>query len=63
MRIARISPSPKAYPPSSHGGTERVVSFLTEALVEMGHDVTLFASGDSQDRRGAGAGLRARPAS
>ena len=48
MRIAQISPLFEAVPPKLYGGTERVVSFLTEALVEMGHDVTLFASGDSQ---------------
>ncbi|WP_256859401.1 glycosyltransferase family 4 protein [Burkholderia cenocepacia] len=40
--------SHEAVPPKLYGGTERVVSYLTEALVEMGHDVTLFASGDSQ---------------
>ena len=47
MRIAQIAPLFEAVPPKLYGGTERVVSSLTEALVEMGHDVTLFASGDS----------------
>ncbi len=47
MRIAQISPLYEAVPPKLYGGTERVVSFLTEELVAMGHDVTLFASGDS----------------
>ncbi|QPQ54370.1 glycosyltransferase family 4 protein [Allosphingosinicella flava] len=47
MRIAQISPLAEAVPPRLYGGTERVVGWLTEALVELGHDVTLFASGDS----------------
>ncbi len=47
MRIAQIAPLFEAVPPKLYGGTERVVSFLTEELVAMGHDVTLFASGDS----------------
>ncbi|CAH2604684.1 Glycosyltransferase family 4 protein [Rhodovastum atsumiense] len=47
MRIAQISPLSEAVPPRFYGGTERVVSYLTEELVEMGHEVTLFASGDS----------------
>mgnify|MGYP005813324979 CR=1 FL=1 len=47
MRIAQVSPLAEAVPPKRYGGTERVVSWLTEALVELGHDVTLFASGDS----------------
>ena len=47
MRIAQVSPLHEAVPPRLYGGTERVVSFLTEELVAMGHDVTLFASGDS----------------
>ncbi|MGA3000731.1 MAG: glycosyltransferase family 4 protein [Acetobacteraceae bacterium] len=47
MRIAQISPLNEAMPPKLYGGTERVVSWLTEELVAMGHDVTLFASGDS----------------
>lgn len=47
MRIAQISPLIESVPPKWYGGTERVVAFLTEELVRMGHDVTLFASGDS----------------
>ena len=47
MRIAQIAPLYEAVPPKLYGGTERVVSFLTEELVALGHDVTLFASGDS----------------
>ncbi len=47
MRIAQIAPLAEAVPPKLYGGTERVVSFLTEELVALGHDVTLFASGDS----------------
>ena len=47
MRIAQIAPLTEAVPPRLYGGTERVVSFLTEELVSAGHDVTLFASGDS----------------
>jgi glycosyltransferase involved in cell wall biosynthesis len=50
MRIAQIAPLTESVPPRLYGGTERVVSFLTEALVEMGHEVTLFASGDSSTR-------------
>jgi glycosyltransferase involved in cell wall biosynthesis len=47
MRIAQIAPLTESVPPRTYGGTERVVSYLTEELVSMGHDVTLFASGDS----------------
>jgi glycosyltransferase involved in cell wall biosynthesis len=47
VRIAQIAPLTEAVPPKLYGGTERVISWLTEELVEMGHDVTLFASGDS----------------
>jgi glycosyltransferase involved in cell wall biosynthesis len=47
MRIAQIAPLAEAVPPKLFGGTERVVFWLTEELVEMGHGVTLFASGDS----------------
>lgn len=48
MRIAQLSPLTEAVPPKLYGGTERVISWLTEELVAMGHDVTLFASGDSK---------------
>jgi len=47
MRIAQVAPLTEAIPPKLYGGTERVVSWLTEELVAMGHEVTLFASGDS----------------
>ena len=47
MRIAQIAPLYESVPPKTYGGTERVVSYLTEELVRTGHDVTLFASGDS----------------
>lgn len=47
MRIAQVSPLFESVPPKAYGGTERVVSWLTEELVRLGHDVTLFASGDS----------------
>ncbi|MFM0415970.1 glycosyltransferase family 4 protein [Paraburkholderia aromaticivorans] len=50
MRIAQIAPLHEAVPPKLYGGTERVVSYLTDALVDLGHDVTLFASGDSHTR-------------
>ena len=48
MKIAQIAPLAESVPPRLYGGTERVVSYLTEELVRLGHDVTLFASGDSQ---------------
>src|ERR1700732_1126014 len=48
MRIARVAPLTEAVPPKLYGGAERVVHWLTEELVALGHDVTLFASGDSQ---------------
>src|SRR5664279_5417499 len=47
MKIAQIAPLMESVPPRFYGGTERVVSYLTEELVKLGHDVTLFASGDS----------------
>jgi glycosyltransferase involved in cell wall biosynthesis len=47
MRIAQIAPLTESVPPKLYGGTERIVSYLSEELVAMGHDVTLFASGDS----------------
>lgn len=47
MRIAQVSPLIESVPPKGYGGTERIVSYLTENLVGMGHEVTLFASGDS----------------
>jgi glycosyltransferase involved in cell wall biosynthesis len=47
MRIAQIAPLAESVPPKLYGGTERVVSWLTEELIALGHEVTLFASGDS----------------
>jgi glycosyltransferase involved in cell wall biosynthesis len=48
MRIAQVAPLGESVPPRKYGGTERIVSYLTEALVQMGHEVTLYASGDSK---------------
>src|SRR5262249_15242076 len=48
LRIAQVAPLYESVPPQLYGGTERVVSWLTEELVGLGHDVTLFASGDSR---------------
>jgi len=50
MRIAQVAPLSESVPPKQYGGTERIVSYLTEELVHQGHDVTLFASGDSVTR-------------
>ena len=50
MRIAQIAPLAESVPPKMYGGTERVVSWLTDELVGLGHEVTLFASGDSRTR-------------
>jgi glycosyltransferase involved in cell wall biosynthesis len=50
MRIAQVAPLYESVPPKLYGGTERVVSWLTEELVSLGHDVTLFASGDSMTK-------------
>jgi glycosyltransferase involved in cell wall biosynthesis len=50
VKIAQIAPLAESCPPRLYGGTERIVSFLTEELVAQGHDVTLFASGDSQTK-------------
>lgn len=50
MRIAQVAPLAESVPPQLYGGTERVVSYLTEQLVGLGHEVTLYASGDSQTR-------------
>ena len=47
MKIAQVAPLIESVPPRLYGGTERIVSYLTEELVRIGHDVTLFASGDS----------------
>jgi glycosyltransferase involved in cell wall biosynthesis len=48
MRIAQVAPLAESVPPEGYGGTERVVSYLTEELVRLGHDVTLFATADSE---------------
>src|ERR1700747_873256 len=50
MKIAQIAPLYKRVPPLLYGGTERIVSYLAEELVRQGHEVTLFASGDSATR-------------
>src|SRR5215472_6638011 len=47
MRIAQVAPLYEAVPPRLYGGTERVVAHLTDALVDLGHDVTLFSSADA----------------
>jgi len=47
MRVAQVAPLYESVPPKLYGGTERVVSYLTEELIRLGHEVTLFASGDS----------------
>ena len=48
MKIAQVAPLFESVPPAGYGGTERVVAHLTDALVEMGHEVTLYAAGDSR---------------
>ncbi len=50
MRTAEVAPHYESVPPKDYGGTERVVSYLTEELVRQGHEVTLFASADSVTR-------------
>ena len=50
MRIAQVAPLAESVPPKLYGGTERVVSWLTDELLALGHEVTLFASGDSSTR-------------
>jgi len=50
LRIAQVAPLYESVPPTHYGGTERIVSYLTEELVAQGHDVTLFASGDSRTK-------------
>jgi hypothetical protein len=47
MKIAQVAPLYERVPPLSYGGTERIVSYLTEELIRQGHELTLFASGDS----------------
>ena len=62
MKIAQVAPLFESVPPHGYGGTERVVSYLTEELVRQGHQVTLFASGDSVTQARLVAGLCALPA-
>jgi hypothetical protein len=71
MRIAQLAPLAESVPPKLYGGTERVIAWLVDELVELGHDVTLFASGDSSTRAklkavccvwGEGASIRTPPA-
>lgn len=50
MRIAQLAPLAESVPPMLYGGTERVVAWLVDELVALGHDVTLFASGDSRTK-------------
>ena len=50
MRIAQVAPLAESVPPKLYGGTERVIAWLIDELVGLGHDVTLLASGDSQTR-------------
>ena len=50
MRIAQIAPLYEAVPPKLYGGTERVVAHLTDALVDLGHEVTLFAAADAHTK-------------
>ena len=59
MKIAQVAPLCESVPPKYYGGTERVVSYLTETLVELGHEVTLYASGDSVTRARLRPGCRA----
>src|SRR3954451_18864822 len=50
MRIAQLAPLAESVPPKLYGGTERVIAWLVDELVELGHEVTLFASGDSKTK-------------
>src|SRR6202012_121958 len=50
MKIAQVTPLYEAVPPKLYGGTERVVAHLTDALVDLGHEVTLFTSADAQTK-------------
>jgi hypothetical protein len=51
IKIAQIAPLMESVPPRLYGGTERIVSYLTDELVRLGHEVTLFASADSVSAR------------
>src|SRR5262249_49663046 len=50
MKIAQVGPLYESVPPRGYGGTERIVAYLTDALVDLGHEVTLYASGDSETK-------------
>src|ERR1700684_2915577 len=50
MKVAQIAPLYEAVPPLLYGGTERIVAYLSDALVELGHDVTLFSSADARTK-------------
>src|ERR1700683_1527807 len=50
MKIAQIAPLYEAVPPRLYGGTERIVAYLSDALVELGHEVTLFSSADARTK-------------
>ncbi|MET4765590.1 hypothetical protein ABH975_007984 [Bradyrhizobium ottawaense] len=50
MRIAQLAPLAESVPPKLYGGTERVIAWLVDELIDLGHDVTLFASGDSSTK-------------
>jgi len=56
MKIAQVAPLYESVPPKFYGGTERIISYLTEGLVALGHEVTLFASGDSRSSAALAAG-------
>ena len=56
MRIAHVAPLYESVPPKLYGGTERIIAYLMDGLVDLGHDVTLFASADAETRATAGAG-------
>ena len=60
MKIAQVAPLIESVPPRLYGGTERIVSYLTEELVRLGHDVTLFASGRLYHQRRVGSLLYSR---
>jgi nucleoside-diphosphate-sugar epimerase len=61
LRIAQVAPLYEPLPPELYGGTERVVSYITEELVARGHEVTLFASGDSETQARLAPGCERAP--
>ena len=62
MKIAQVSPLYEAVPPKLYGGTERVVAHLCDALVELGHEVTLFASAAASSATAASSAMAAAAA-